>query len=952
MRSSRTIENSLHNRRGLFRFFGVLTVLMSLAALAQINGAGPAYAKAHTVSALPGADNGGHVSGIRVKTVASVTHSDTPVQRVSIVESYGRVPLAFEANQGQTDPQVKFVSRGPGYGLFLTTSEAVLTLRRASRREPSSPRAKASLQDEKSAVLHMKLVGANATATQVSGKDELSSKSNYFIGNDPKKWRTNVRQYAKVRYANLYPGVDLVYYGNQRELEYDFVLHPGADPETIRLRIEGASKLRLASGDLVLGSPGGDVRLRRPFAYQEMNGTKKEIRSHYVMRGEHEVGFRIGSYDRSQPLIIDPVLAYSTYLGGSADEAALDIAVDSAGNAYVTGFTTSIDFPTANPFQSTYGGGSSDVYVTKINATGSALGYSTYLGGSSDFDVGQSIAVDSVGSVYVTGATGSPDFPTVNPIQATNHGIRDAFVTKISPDGSALIYSTYLGGSGDDYGWGIAVDSAGNAHVTGDTPSRDFPVFKALQPTFHEGANFNTFVSEINADGSALIYSTYWGGSGGEGGSRVAVDPAGNTYIGGYTFSPDFPTVNAIQPIYAGNVDAYLTKLTADGQTVIYSTFLGGSGFEYGWDVAVDSAGNAYMTGFTQSTDFPTAHALQPTNHGGSDAFVAKINASGNAFVFSTYLGGSNTDQGTSIAADSSGNAYVGGYTKSTNFPTASAIQPTNHGGFDAFVAKISGDGSSLLYSTYLGGTANESEFDAGYRDLGIAVDSAGSAYVAGTTKSVNFPTTPLAFQKALKGGSDAFVAKIASGGVSLTTLASSLNPSIYGQKVTWTATVTSSGSVTPTGTIKFTSSGNTIGSATLNSSGVATLTRSNLIAATYPLKAVYAGDAANLGSTSAVLNQVVLETTSKARLTSSPNPSTQGQVVTFTATISSPTVIPTGPVTFMAGTTVLGTAQLGGGKAKLVISSLPVGSTKVTVKYNGDSNIAKSSASVIQTVQ
>jgi Beta-propeller repeat len=307
------------------------------------------------------------------------------------------------------------------------------------------------------------------------------------------------------------------------------------------------------------------------------------------------------------------------------------------------------------------------------------------------------------------------------------------------------------------------VDSAGNAHVTGDTPSRDFPIVKALQPTFHEGANFNSFISEINAAGSALIYSTYWGGSGGEGGSRVAVDAARNTYIGGYTFSPDFPTANAIQPTYAGNVDAYLTELSADAQTVIYSTFLGGSGFEYGWDVTVDSAGNAYLTGFTQSTDFPTAHALQPTNHGNTNAFVAKINPSGNAFVFSTYLGGSDTDLGTSIAADSSGNAYVGGYAKSTDFPTAQAIEPTNHGGFDAFVAKISDDGSALLYSTYLGGTANESEFVAGYRDLGIAVDSAGSAYVAGTTKSVDFPITPPAFQQSLKGGADAFVAKIAS---------------------------------------------------------------------------------------------------------------------------------------------------------------------------------------------
>ena len=950
MRSSLKIESSNH-LRGIFQFFGVLTVLLSLAALAQIRGAGPAYAKAQAASALPGADNGGHVSGIGAQPVASVTHPDTPVQRAGMVESYGRVPLAFEANQGQTDPQVKFVSRGPGYGLFLTTSEAVLTLRSASRHEPNSPRAKASRQEEKSAVLRMKLVGANATATEVSGKDELSSKSNYFIGNDPKKWCANIRQYARVRYANLYPGVNLVYYGNQRELEYDFVLQPGADPDAIRLGIEGASKLRLDSGDLVLSSPGGDVRLRRPFTYQEVNGTKREIRSHYVMKGRNEVGFRIASYDRGRPLIIDPVLAYSTYLGGRTDDAALDIAVDSAGNAYVTGVTTSIDFPTTNAFQPAYGGGNADAFVTKINANGSALVYSTYLGGSLD-EVGQSIAVDSAGSVYVTGYTGSPDFPTVNPIQATNHGIHDAFVTKISPDGSALIYSTYLGGSSDDYGWGIAVDSAGNAHVTGDTPSRDFPVFKALQPTFHEGANFNSFVSEINADGSALIYSTYWGGSGGEGGSRVAVDPAGNSYIGGYTFSPDFPTVNAIQPTYAGNVDAYLTKLSADGQKVFYSTFLGGSGFEYGWDVAVDSSGNAYMTGFTHSTNFPTAHALQPTNHGGADAFVAKINASGNAFVFSTYLGGGDADLGTSIAADSSGNAYVGGYTKSKNFPTVRAIQPTNHGGFDAFVAKISGDGSALLYSTYLGGTANESEFDAGYRDLGIAVDSAGSAYVAGTTKSVDFPITPRAFQKSLKGGADAFVAKIAPAPGSRTTLTSSLNPSIYGQKVTFTATVAPSASITPTGRVTFTWSIYNLGSATLNTNGVATLTKSNLNADLYPLTAAYGGDANNPPSTSAVLNQVVLETTSAATLTSSPNPSTQGQAVTFTATVSSPTVIPTGPVTFTSGKTVLGTAQLSGGKAKLVISSLPVGSTEVTVTYYGDSNIAKSSASVTQTVR
>jgi hypothetical protein len=897
------------------------------------------------------------LSCTRGQTVGPVTHPGTPVQRATIVKGYGRLPLAFEANQGQTNPQVKFVSRGAGYNLFLTTTEAVLTLRRASRHEPNSPRAKALPQEEKSAVLRMKLVGTNATTTEVSGKDELSSKSNYFIGNDPKKWRTNVRQYARVRYANLYPGVDLVYYGNQRELEYDFVLQPGANPRAIQLGIEGASKFRLDQGDLVLSSPGGDVRLRRPHTYQDVNGTKREIRSHYVMNNKNEVGFRVASYDRGRPLVIDPVLAYSTYLGGSTDETGMDIAVDSAGDAYVTGGTTSIDFPTANAFQPAVGG-NTDAFVTKINAEGSALVYSTYLGGSSD-DYGQSIAADSSGSVYLTGATGSPDFPTVKPIQPTNHGAHDAFVTKISPDGTALVYSTYLGGSGDDYGWGIAVDSAGNAHVTGDTPSRDFPVLKALQPTFHEGANFNSFVSEINAEGSALIYSTYWGGSGGEGGSRVAVDRARNTYIGGYTFSPDFPTVNAIQPTYAGNVDAYLTKLSADGQKVIYSTFLGGSGFEYGWDVAVDSAGNAYVTGFTQSTDFPTAHALQATNHGGSDAFVAKINASGTAFVFSTYLGGGGNDLGTSVAADSNGNAYVGGYTKSKDFPTAHPIQPTNHGGFDAFVAKISGDGSALLYSTYLGGTANESIFDAGYRDLGIAVDSAGNAYVAGTTKSVDFPTTPLAFQQSLKGGADVFVAKIAPG-----VPVGHVSPGAldFGAQLVKTTSAPKGISLSNTGDAEMTvTSFEITGDFAIQTNyctkGVKPGTHCNVYVTFTPSQpGVRSGtltfvDNATNSPQTVSLNGIGTSTTATT-LTSAPNPSTLGQAVKLTAVVvPTYTGTPSGTVTFFDGTTTLGMVALNLGAAQLITSSFSGGSHSLTASYSGDAVFKPSKSSVVTQV-
>lgn len=338
----------------------------------------------------------------------------------------------------------------------------------------------------------------------------------------------------------------------------------------------------------------------------------------------------------------------------------------------------------------------------------------------------------------------------------------------------------------------------------------------------------------------------------------MAVDPAGNTYIGGYTFSPDFPVVGAIQPTYAGNVDAYLTKLSADGQTVIYSTFLGGSGFEYGWDVAVDSAGNAYLTGFTESTDFPTAHPIQPTNHGGRDAFVAKINPSGNGLVFSTYLGGGNTDLGTSIAADSNGNAYVGGYTLSKNFPTANAIQPKKHGGFDAFVAKISGDGSALLYSTYLGGKGNESIFNTGYRDLGVAVDSAGSAYVAGTTKSIDFPTTPLAFQQSLGGHADAFVAEISLTAPTTTALSSSPNPSTHGQAVTFVATVSSSLGAPPDGEIvTFTQGKKVLGTGALNK-GSTSFTTSTLSVGTHTVKAVYGGDSNFDGSTSNTVKQVV----------------------------------------------------------------------------------------------
>jgi len=687
---------------------------------------------------------------VQGQTVASAKHSGIPAQKARIVERYGRLPIAFEPNQSQVDPKVKFVSRGAGYNLFLTNTEAVLALHRVSTQETISPGANALLpQEEQSAVLHIALVNANSK-TEVFGQDELPGKSNYLIGSDPTKWHSNVRQYARVCYRDVYPGVDLVYYGNQRELEYDFVLQPGAHPEVIRLGIEGASKLRLEQGDLVLSSPGGNVRLRRPHIYQQVNEARREVRGRYVIH-QHQVGFLVGPYDRRRQLIIDPVLAYSTYLGGAGKDFGTGIAVDGAGNAYVTGYTFSTDFPAVNPIQA-MNHGSTDAFVTKMNAEGSAVVYSTYLGGSHN-DYGWGIAVNATGDAYLTGYTRSTDFPAANVIPRTDGSGYNAFVTRINREGSALVYSTYLGGGGDDFGHGIAVDAAGNAYVTGFTYSTDFPTANAFQTANHGSAD--AFVTKINADGSALVYSTYLGGYSYDYGSGIAVDAAGNAYVSGTTCSTDFPTVNAIQTTNHGCYDAFLAKINADGSALVYSTYLGGSGEDWGQATAVDGTGNAYLTGYTRSTDFPTAHAIQSTNHGDYEVFVSKINAGGSALVYSTYLGGADWDFGSAIAADATGNAYLTGYTYSTDFPTTQAIQPKLHGKTDAFVSEISADGNSLVYSTYLGGNG----YDNGEA---IAVDARGNTYLSGAAQDQHFPTTLLAFQPSSKGRS-AFITKIAS---------------------------------------------------------------------------------------------------------------------------------------------------------------------------------------------
>jgi membrane-bound inhibitor of C-type lysozyme len=715
--------------------------------------------------------------------------------KARIQQNYAKLPLSFEANAGQTDGSVQFLARGPGYGLYLTSTEAVMVLNQRStvRNQASGGRPGPASGDRFPAVnapptvLHMQLLGGNP-AVQVMGRDELPGQIHYFLGNDPAKWRTNVATFARVEYANVYPGIDLVYYGNPEQLEYDFVVAPGADPQAVHLAFTGADQVRFDEhGDLVLHAGDQKIHWRKPVAYQEVNGSRQEIAAAFVLLDEasgvvsaprelpsltqpgslavtpptlsgpaHQVGFLVASYDTNRPLVIDPVLSYSTFLGGSGGDEGRGIAVDpKSGDALITGSTNSTDFPAGNPLQPN-SSGDFDVFVTRLSADGSTLLFSTYLGGSGA-DYSNGIALDpTTGHALVTGATLSPDFPTVKPMQANNGGNYDAFVARLSADGSTLIFSTYLGGSGADFSNGIAVDpTTGHALIAGATLSTDFPTANPLQ--LNKNGDYDAFVARLNADGSGLVFSTYLGGSGADYGNAISVDPTtGHALITGATSSANFPTVNSLQAHNAGDADVFVARLSADGKALIFSTYLGGGGADYGNAISVDpTTGHALVTGATASTNFPTAKALQPDNAGGNDAFVARLSADGSTLVFSTLLGGSGGDFGNGITVDpATGHALVTGQTNSTDFPTANALQPDNAGGNDAFVARLSADGSVLVFSTYLGG----SFVDYG---RGIAVDpTTGAALITGLTNSPDFPSVN-PFQSSNGGGNDAFMARI-----------------------------------------------------------------------------------------------------------------------------------------------------------------------------------------------
>jgi hypothetical protein len=693
-----------------------------------------------------------------------------------IAANYGKLPLAFEPNDGQSGQRADFVSRGRGYTLFLSGGEAVMSLRKPlavggqqsakARLSARTPNSESRTPD----VLRMKLVGANTRAA-VKGTDQLPGVTNYYIGNDPKQWRTGVPNYGKVHYDDVYPGIDLVYYGNQRQLEYDFVVAPGADPRAIALSFEGPKSEKRstkidAKGDLVIKAEAGEVRFHKPVVYQELLGAgrRQPVEGSFKLLAENRVSFEVGSYDQTRPLVIDPLLSYATYLGGDSFDMAADIKVDGAGNAYVVGTAGSSNFTTTTG--PAYAGGFSDVFVAKINPAGTAFVYSTFVGGDGGED-GNGLAVDALGGVIATGATDSTNFPMGTPVA----GGTDAFIFKLDPDG-ALEGSRIFGGTGQDGSSRVVIDANENIYFTGPTTSTDLSILNGFQTACSScttNSTYDAFVAVFGGTGPSapqLIYSSYLGGDSEDYPHGIALDSTGKVYVVGSTDSTDFPTNPPDGDPDSGIAsDAFITVMdpTQSGaDSLLASYYLGDASADYGYGVAVDSSDKVYVVGHTDAPmGFVAAPGFKTDNAGGLDIYVAKFDPATATAVYGTFIGGSMAEQATGIAAGSDGSAYVTGFTfSSSDFPLNGAVDNTfGSGSNTAFVAKIDPTGQlNYPFSSYVGG-------DGGEVGQSVAVDASGNIYVVGVTNSTNFPGTSGKLQPSCGDGGclfgDGFVAKI-----------------------------------------------------------------------------------------------------------------------------------------------------------------------------------------------
>ena len=706
---------------------------------------------------------------------SAVYGSDNPefhptADPVTVQANSSSGPLTFTENQGQWPDSILFQAHTAGATIWFTSNSLYQQFIRYRPGQISddlssvgSPLSSRDNHPDSAEILLVRrtLEGVNPTA-HISGQKPNGYYTNYFLGGEPSRWRSGVPSYQELLFEEIYPGIDLRFYGRQAQIEYDFVIAPGADYHKIRFQYDKAVSLGLSeSGDLLVENAWGTTTERAPVIYQEIGGARVAVAGNYAPLSDDMVGFELtGSYRQDIPLIIDPVLVYSTYLGGDGDDCAWDVAVDTGGCALVTGWTWSADFPTWYSVDADFNGGVCDMFVTKFNAAGDGLVYSTYLGGN-EYDFAWAIALDRNGCAYLAGHSTSDNFPTCNAYAGSLTGAGyDAVAVKLNSSGDALVYSSYLGGSGKDWGLDVAVDTAGCAYVTGYTQSADFPIQSPLYSDLT--GETDAFVTKFDASGSTLIYSTHLGGSDTDQGTDIVVDSSGCAYIIGYTRSSDFPTANPFCGVYAGGTyygDAFVTKLNPAGDALVYSTYLGGAVDDMGNGIAIDRNGCAYVVGYTKSTDFPLHDPFDDTYAGGvyyGDGFVTKLNSTGDTLVYSTYLGGHEDEWGYSLVVDQAGCAYVAGHTKSHDFPVKHPYDNTLDGYDDATLTAFNTDGRTLIHSTYFGGSSED-------YGRGIALDDNGCIYIAGYTYSSDFPTL-YSYDSTYGGFQDAFLAKFCAG--------------------------------------------------------------------------------------------------------------------------------------------------------------------------------------------
>jgi hypothetical protein len=672
-------------------------------------------------------------SSILVFLGAGSSSITTTARSAAPVTAFMRAPLAFVPNQGQFDREALFNAVTPGYTLWLTAEGLVFDAGSASAGR---------------SVSRLGFLGARHDA-RVTAEGPSSAVVNCYHGADPSRWRTGLPTSAAVRYAGIYPNIDLKVYGTGEAIEYDWIVNPGGDPSQIRFKYEEAEAVRIsAEGDLVVRMPFGELRHRKPICSQEASGSSRVVKAEFMDLGGGEFGFGVGSYDHERPIIIDPlVLVFSTFIGGAKSDSVENIVVDSQGAVYGAGYTYSSDFPRKKAVDTNYAG-SSEAILFKFDANGQLV-FSTLLGGSDLERFYKGVAVSPDGSVWVAGRTDSTDFPTLKALDSTANGGGDVFVAHFKA-GGVLESSTYLGGSEDDGGWDIAVDSDSSAVVTGYTKSADFPTKKAFDKKWN--GDYDAFITKLDSTASSIVFSTFFGGRKYDDFRALAIDPGGSIYLAGATGSPDFTVLNAYDSTYNGGADdACAAKFSKSG-SLIYSTYYGGGSRELPEDIAVDSKGGALIIGAASSINFPVKNAYQSKRAGSEDAYIIKFLPSGKGLEFSTYFGKSHTDLAISVCLDSKGAIWVGGTTYSSDFPLKDPWDAGFAGMSEGFLLRFSSSGTALEFSTFLGGNSYEWV-------KGLAFGTDGSLYVGGGTRSPDFKVKN-AYNAKLKGEADGFIVK------------------------------------------------------------------------------------------------------------------------------------------------------------------------------------------------